>query len=270
MCHPTTRQNVCAIANTTSQPSPWVYDDKAIKDTPDDPFPANALFEGGIDLTALNLDTGCFSTFIAETRSSTSTDATLSDLAIGSFSLCANPVITTQVKQDGTSTGSNGHITIGESVTDFVHIEGTKGIPTGTVDFWHCFNASSTPTCTVPASGTPFDTKTLNANGNATSDPYTPGAVGHYCFIVDYHPAAGSHYLPGSHTNATTSASSSTSSRPRSRRRRTRPSTSATRSVTRPSWPGPRPTPVAPSRSGRTARPTTTATARSDTPRRWT
>ena len=201
LCTVATVQNVCAIANTTSQPSPWVYDDKAIKDTADDPFPANALFEGGIDLTALELDTGCFSTFIAETRSSTVPTATLSDLAIGSFSLCAPPTITTQVKKDGASLGSNGHITIGESVTDFVHITGTKGTPTGEVDFYHCFSATVTPTCTV--SGTPFDTQTL-VGGDATSDAFTPTAVGNYCFIVDYRPATGSKYLPASHTNGTT------------------------------------------------------------------
>ena len=201
-CTAATVQNVCAIANTTSQPSPWVYDDKSVIGADND-FPANALFEGGIDLSALELDTGCFSTFIAETRSSTSTTATLSDFAIGSFSLCATPDISTQVKKDGTSTGSNGHITIGDSVTDTVTITGSKGTPTGTVDFWHCFSASSTPTCTVPASGTPFDTKTLSG-GTATSKAFTPTAVGNYCFIVDYHPAVGSHYLPGSHTNSTT------------------------------------------------------------------
>ena len=191
-----TAQTVCAISNTSIVSSPWVYDDKSVAGADND-FPINALFEGGINLTALGLDTGCFSTFIAETRSSTSTTATLSDFAIGSFSLCAAPEIVTQVKKDGQSTGSNGHITIGESVTDTVTITGTKGTATGTVKFWSCFNASSTPDCST--GGTDRGTKTLSG-GTATSDAYTPPSVGNYCFRVDYTPAEGSKYLAGSST----------------------------------------------------------------------
>ncbi|MEA2518707.1 MAG: hypothetical protein QOF49_787, partial [Chloroflexota bacterium] len=64
LCTATTVQSSCAIANTAEAVAPWNYDDKAA-DGAVNPFPANALFEGGIDLTALDLDTGCFSTFIA-------------------------------------------------------------------------------------------------------------------------------------------------------------------------------------------------------------
>ena len=201
-CTAATVQSICAIANTSTVSSPWVYDDKSVDAGPDDDFPANALFEGGINLTALQLDTGCFSTFIAETRSSTSETSTLSDVALGSFSLCVPPTIATQVKKDGQSTGSNGHITIGESVTDTATISGSKGAGAGTVDFFRCFNANSTPDCS--SGGTKVGaTKTLSG-GSATSDPFTPIAVGNYCFRVEYTPATGSKYLPGSHTNTTT------------------------------------------------------------------
>ena len=193
-------QTVCAIANVATEVAPWAYDDKGAAGSTND-FPANALFEGGINLSALQLDTGCFSTFIAETRSSNSTTATLSDLAMGSFSLCAPAVIATQVKSGGTSTGSNGHITIGDSVTDTATITGTKGTATGTVEFFSCFNAASTPDCTT--GGTSRGTKTLSG-GVATSDAFTPTAVGEYCFRVEYNPAAGAKYLAGSHTNTTT------------------------------------------------------------------
>src|SRR5262249_55365780 len=44
--------------------------------------------EEGVDLTALGLQ-GCFSTFLAETRSSQSPTATLSDFVLGSFPLCS-------------------------------------------------------------------------------------------------------------------------------------------------------------------------------------
>ena len=52
------------------------------------------LLEGGIDLTALEL-TGCFSSFMAETRSSPSISAQLKDFVLGTFESCG-ATITTQ------------------------------------------------------------------------------------------------------------------------------------------------------------------------------
>ena len=194
-------QFVCAISNTAPVPAPWTYDDKGTGTAPDANFPANALFEGGLNLTHYGLDTGCFSSFLAETRSSTSTTSTLSDFALGQFSFCVKPEIATQVKHDGASLGSNGHITIGESVTDTATLTGTKGTVTGSVEFFSCFSASSTPDCS--SGGTSRGTKPLSA-GSATSDAYTPPSIGEYCFRVEYTPAAGSHYTASSHTNKTT------------------------------------------------------------------
>jgi uncharacterized repeat protein (TIGR01451 family) len=194
-------QTVCAIANTAPVTAPWTYDDKGTGAGPDANFPANALFEGGLNLTGLGLDTGCFSSFLAETRSSTVTTATLSDFALGQFSFCVTPSIATQVKHDGTSTGSNGHISIGESVTDTATLTGNKGTVEGTVEFFSCFSASSTPDCST--GGTSRGTKTLSG-GTATSNAFTPTAVGEYCFRVEYTPATGSKYLASSHTNSTT------------------------------------------------------------------
>ena len=47
------------------------------------------FFEGGIDLTALNLGGECFSSFMLETRSSAEVSAVLKDFALGSFQQCA-------------------------------------------------------------------------------------------------------------------------------------------------------------------------------------
>src|SRR5207302_1820809 len=49
---------------------------------------AGEFLEEGVDLTALGLG-GCFSSFLAETRSSQSPTATLSDFVTGSFPLCS-------------------------------------------------------------------------------------------------------------------------------------------------------------------------------------
>src|SRR5262249_36886838 len=59
---------------------PWSYMDKSHRTSP----AAGEFLEEGVDLTALGLG-GCFSNFLAETRSSQSPTASLSDFVIGKF-----------------------------------------------------------------------------------------------------------------------------------------------------------------------------------------
>ncbi len=90
----------CGITNAVSVDAPWTYENKDVGVTTS--FPAGAFFEGGIDLTALGL-TGCFTGFIAESRSSTSITAVLKDFSdpgagfnlcsIGVTKECATPVL---------------------------------------------------------------------------------------------------------------------------------------------------------------------------------
>src|SRR5262249_20825132 len=76
--------NAFSITNTTAlTTSPWTFLDKKRNTAPD----IGEVFEGGVDLTALKIH-GCFTTFLAETRASQSTSATLSDFAQGGFPLC--------------------------------------------------------------------------------------------------------------------------------------------------------------------------------------
>ena len=183
----------CAIANTTDQPSPWAFTPKSGSANV---FPAGSFVEGGINLTDLGLDQGCFASFVAETRSSQSPTATLSDFAFGSFSLCETPSLTTQV--------SGSSITIGSgSVTDTAHLSGTKGVPTGTVDFFLCGPTGSAVNCAAGGTDAGQD-KAINGSGDATSNAMAPTAPGWYCFRAEYTPAAGSKYLATSHTNSTT------------------------------------------------------------------
>jgi uncharacterized repeat protein (TIGR01451 family) len=186
----------CGKTNADLENSPWPFQGR---DTAANKFGPGTFFEGGINLSALHLDSGCFSAFLAETRSSQSVDATLSDFALGEFSFCEPPRLATSV--------SDQSITIGQSVTDTATLTGTKGTVTGTVAFFVCGPAGSNPDCdgaTAQTTGTKVGaTKTLSG-GTATSDSFTPDAVGHYCFRAEYTPAAGSHYLATSHTNLTT------------------------------------------------------------------
>jgi hypothetical protein len=70
--------------NDAPAPSPWAY---TPSQGPANIFPAGAFFEGGVNLSQLGITNVCFSSFLAETRSSTSVDATLKDFVTGTFTL---------------------------------------------------------------------------------------------------------------------------------------------------------------------------------------
>jgi len=85
MCGAVPPAEACAITNLTDMPSPWPYTPKS--GTPG-VFPPESFFEGGVNLSAILGTTACFSSFIAETRSSTSISATLKDFVLGEFPVC--------------------------------------------------------------------------------------------------------------------------------------------------------------------------------------
>ncbi len=77
--------SACAITNDSSEPSPWNYAPKSgVAGT----FPQESFYEGAIDVTAL-IGEVCFSSFMAETRTSHSETAELADFALGDFNLCS-------------------------------------------------------------------------------------------------------------------------------------------------------------------------------------
>lgn len=82
----------CATTNNGNpQPSPWAYVPKSTAGIPGNAantFPTESFFEGGIDITAL-VGEVCFSSFMAETRSSHSETAELKDFALDNFDLCS-------------------------------------------------------------------------------------------------------------------------------------------------------------------------------------
>jgi uncharacterized repeat protein (TIGR01451 family) len=75
----------CATVNQAGTTSPWPYTPKS---GPAGTFPQGSFYEGGVNVSALVPDAGCFSGFMAETRTSTPFDARLKDFALGSLSLC--------------------------------------------------------------------------------------------------------------------------------------------------------------------------------------
>ncbi len=76
----------CAITNTGDLASPeWPYMPKSGSGLPKESF-----FEGGINVTALlGGNTPCFSSFLAETRTSRSETAQLKDFVLGNFDICS-------------------------------------------------------------------------------------------------------------------------------------------------------------------------------------
>lgn len=77
-----------AFVNNANTTAVWPYTPKG-KSCGQNCIPIGASFEGGINLTDLNLQTECFSSFMLETRSSQSVDAVLKDFALGTFESCS-------------------------------------------------------------------------------------------------------------------------------------------------------------------------------------
>jgi hypothetical protein len=68
----------CGTVNQANTPAPWPYTPKS---GTAGTFPPGSFYEGGVDITQLLGSSTCFSTFMAETRSSTPFDSVLKDFA---------------------------------------------------------------------------------------------------------------------------------------------------------------------------------------------
>jgi len=169
----------CATVNTAQTPSPWAFTEKG--GTPSGYFATGEFYEGGIDLGFLGLQNECFSSFLAETRSSQSVDATLKDFVGGQFAVCNATLSTTP------STGAGGIVTPGTVVTDTATVTGSNATktPSGDVTFYIC-GPIATGTCAT--GGTQVGSaKTLSGSGGiatATSDGFDTTGItaGRYCF----------------------------------------------------------------------------------------
>jgi uncharacterized repeat protein (TIGR01451 family) len=185
----------CAIANDATITSAW---------SPTS-HPANTFIESGIDLTTLlGSAGGCFTSFLAETRTSQQLSATLKDYAAGQFNTCPEPPITT------TATPGGGLVSPGTAQHDVAEVAavGNRPTPTGDVTFFLCAPADVTA-AGCPTGGAQVGSAVALNNGAATSATASGAATtptGKYCWRVEYTPDAASmgKYLASSHTNATT------------------------------------------------------------------
>ncbi len=128
----------CGIVNPTSPTvAPWTFTDKSGNSS----YLNGELFEAGLNLSdpSINLAGECFASFLAETRSSTSTTATLKDFVFGPLASCGASI----------SISPSAVNAVNDTHTFTVHITKTQG------------------GSTVDAAGV-VPTVTLTATNNAT------------------------------------------------------------------------------------------------------
>ena len=102
-CIPGTANDLaCATVNQSPTPAPWPYTPKANEGSAGT-FQTSAFFEGGINITQLIPDAGCFTAFTAETRSSTPFDARLKDFVVGDLDTCVRDVSVVKSPDGGTA-----------------------------------------------------------------------------------------------------------------------------------------------------------------------
>lgn len=189
-------QNGCGTVNNTSVPSPWAY--KAKGASAGGFIPSGGLVEGGINLSSIGLE-GCFSSFLAETRSAPEVGAQLKDFVLGQFEACGSELVTTPADGSGTAltdTDSDnlglpdvqiGTGTAGVDVTDSAALD-INGTSTwsGTLDFYLCGPIDDPDTC--ESGGFPVDSQAVDqdtvqpivsASANLTS-------VGRYCWRGEF------------------------------------------------------------------------------------
>jgi uncharacterized repeat protein (TIGR01451 family) len=188
--------DVCAFVNNGDETAPWNFENK----DGDDSFAKGQFFEGGINLSQLfGGDAPCFSTFLAETRSSQEVEAQLKDFALGSLDTCVPPDLKTK--------SSVSEADFGSEVTDKATLEGSHGAVKGKIDFFICTPDQVTASGCEDDDAAQVGSSVTIVDGEAISAAYTVGltsdAVGTYCWRAEYTPSDDSEYLPTSHTNAT-------------------------------------------------------------------
>ena len=193
ICGSTSTDNACAIANSAPITTPW---------SPTGHL-ANTFVETGIDLTSLLGDAGgCFTTFLAETRSSAEITATLKDFAGGQLDTCVPPILATTATPGG-SVNPTGVSTQHDVAT--ISPVGGRPNPTGTISFFLC-NPSEVTAGGCESGGTQVGSPVTISSGSATSDDADGSlttTAGKYCWRAEYTPdAAGSNfYSAASHTD---------------------------------------------------------------------
>ena len=148
------------------------------------------FYEGGINLSLLGLGSECFASVASESRSSTSTTATLKDFVLGNFGSCPSSLTTTpktgvggSIPPGGLSIGAGS---VGATDSAALTVTGTNNW-SGTLKFFLC-KVDAPDTCVSP-NGTQIGAA-INVNQNTTqpilSATATITAAGRYCWRTEF------------------------------------------------------------------------------------
>jgi hypothetical protein len=179
----------CGIVNASTITMPWAFTDKS--NTPSNGALNGEFFEAGINLSGLGFGDECFSTVVAETRSSTSPSATLKDFVVGQFGSCESGLVTTPKDGNGGDIPAGGlPLGSGVSVKDSAVLTVT-GVTTwtGNLSFFLCkVDAPGTCDGTVNVGTQVGATQTVT---NATVQPILSEATtitetGRYCWRGEF------------------------------------------------------------------------------------
>jgi uncharacterized repeat protein (TIGR01451 family) len=185
--------DICGEVNGTPFQTAW-----APHDTAANPLDINEFLEVGVDLTSVLSFTPnsipCFARFLAETRSSQETTATLKDFASGTFNTCTSSTVTTPLA--GGSSVSGATVLPGTSVTDRAVVSGSALVgaapaPTGSVSFFLCGPQATQLLAQCSTGGNPVGSAVSLPPGSAnpktvTSSAVAPTVPGWYCFRAVY------------------------------------------------------------------------------------
>lgn len=177
--------DACGIVNLENITTPWPTAN--FRDGVGTTLRSTEFYEGGVNLTANELGGKCFTTFLADTRSSQELNATLFDFSLGQLGECA-ATMTTQVSEAGP-------VVPGTPIRDTATVVGNRDItPTGTVTFFLC-GPIATGACTTGGTeltNTPPEGE-LTGSGNTASanSPFVntstnPLGPGRYCFRAEW------------------------------------------------------------------------------------
>jgi hypothetical protein len=167
----------CGIVNPTNgTTAPWPYTDKSGNHT----YLQGEFYEGGVNLSALGLGDRCFASVASETRSSTSTTATLKDFILGQFGNCGSKT-TTQSSVTGSTSIGTGSVSVSDSATVSV-----TGISTwsGTVQFHLRGPIGSTLETSTDIGG---PVAVSNSTPTVQSATAAVTAAGDYCWSAHFH-----------------------------------------------------------------------------------
>jgi hypothetical protein len=178
----------CGIVNPATITMPWSFTDKS--GTPNNGALNGEFYEGGINLSLLGLGDECFSAVASETRSSTSTTATLKDFVLGGFGTCGSTLTTTpkdgagaSVPATGLSIGT-GSVTAKDSAA--LAVTGVQSW-TGNFQFYLCGPIASPGTCDT--GGVPIGSSKAVSQATVepiVSDAATLTSAGRYCWRGDF------------------------------------------------------------------------------------